>query len=552
MLYDPGVGHSADLPGATWWDTARRRWDRIAGLAFGRGVYENVAECYQFLMQQYQPGDQILVFGFSRGAFTARSVAGLISQFGVLQPHMVSLLPTVLSLYFSDRSGGQDGAFQAITAQARRLFEAGQTQPAEVHFIGVWDTVATVGMPPFAARFTALPKVQGKGFLHVRQALALDEQRAQFKPRLYADDNGQHSTRSGHTGSLVQLWFHGAHADVGGGEAPAVSGLGQAPFCWLVSEAVACGLRLHHQGQPLDSEAAVAAALAGLPSAFPVPSVLRVNTQLHPSPIWALTGLAVRDPSWVDLDGRAGARINPVAHASVQAQPLSFPSHTAWAAPRAGWPLLLAALLLPLLLLAIGQLQHGLPWSVAGRPLTAGESIGLVALHAGDYLQANARFLVWQASGMGLGDSPCRPGLNCSPQGALLLDLALMATLAYLLARGASWAFARRAGLRGITDRPAPWLQRLGWALPVMVAGDLLENLFTSLSLGLMNQQADLLAALTRLLMAAATWVHVLATLAVLALILSGAWPARQAATAGATPQRSASTVPANTAKPTQ
>jgi uncharacterized protein (DUF2235 family) len=94
LYYDPGVGNSSELPGVTTWDKFRRYLERLNGLAFGRGVYEKIAEIYLFLMKHIRPGDQLYIRGFSRGAFTARRVSGLINQFGILQPHMESIVPT--------------------------------------------------------------------------------------------------------------------------------------------------------------------------------------------------------------------------------------------------------------------------------------------------------------------------------------------------------------------------------------------------------------------------------------------------------------------------
>ena len=132
VFYDPGVGNPGELPGATVWDSVNRYGERLAGLAFGRGVYENMAECYQFLMSNYQPGDELYIFGFSRGAFTARSVAGLVNMFGILQPHMVSMVPSLLHIYFSDRGGDSDAARRRIARQATQLFADPQEQHVNI------------------------------------------------------------------------------------------------------------------------------------------------------------------------------------------------------------------------------------------------------------------------------------------------------------------------------------------------------------------------------------------------------------------------------------
>jgi uncharacterized protein (DUF2235 family) len=97
-------------------------------------------------MRHYQPGDQIFLFGFSRGAFTARSIGGLVTQFGLLRPEMEGLVPTLLHIYFSDRErGGQK--YTAIREQISRLFTSDQTRATPVWFVGVWDTVSSVGAP---------------------------------------------------------------------------------------------------------------------------------------------------------------------------------------------------------------------------------------------------------------------------------------------------------------------------------------------------------------------------------------------------------------------
>ena len=121
LYYDPGVGNPGLLPGASLTDQFSRFSERLYGLAFGKGVYENIAQAYLFLMRHYQPGDQIFLLGFSRGAFTARSIGGLVTQFGLLRPAMDDLVPTLLHIYFSDRERG-GARYTAIRDQISRLF----------------------------------------------------------------------------------------------------------------------------------------------------------------------------------------------------------------------------------------------------------------------------------------------------------------------------------------------------------------------------------------------------------------------------------------------
>ena len=196
LYYDPGVGNPDQLPGASLTDSISRFSARLHGLAFGKGVYENIARAYLFLMRHYQPGDQIFLLGFSRGAFTARSIGGLVTQFGLLRPVMENLVPTLLHVYFSDRELG-GSKYTAIRDQISRLFASDQSRATPVWFVGVWDTVSSVGAPLLSRTITASPTIVGKRFNHVRHALALDEYRRSFEPRPYYIDPGHDYAASG-------------------------------------------------------------------------------------------------------------------------------------------------------------------------------------------------------------------------------------------------------------------------------------------------------------------------------------------------------------------
>lgn len=470
LFYDPGVGNPGELPGATLLDTWGRRAQRLAGLAFGRGVYENMAECYLFLMRHYRPGDAIYIFGFSRGAFTARSLGGLINQFGVLMPHMESMLPTLIHIYFSDRDLAPE-QMAAIARQTSELFAPVDARQVDITFMGVWDTVASVGMWPFQARITAIPTIQGKRFLNVRQAVALDEHRAQFQPRLYVDNNGSYASASGKSASIQQLWFRGCHCDVGGGYAAGETAISDQALAWLLSQAVQCGLRLNHAGVALDSEAAVATALRQTPA--PVPA-LRLHSELHNTPLWALTGMVVRDTCRVAMDGGRTYTVVPVEHASVAASEAGIAQHSAWTRTRSKkglWRGLLVMLLLPLLL------GHWL--AAPGHTGPALSDWAQLPGELGYFLQRDYDFAYWQLLWW-LDLSP-RPGLAgfAAPQWALAWDFALIAAYAYVLSWLAVAAFARAAGLQRAADPVPRWLNRLGWALPLAVFGDVFENLAT-------------------------------------------------------------------------
>lgn len=515
VFYDPGVGNPGALPGATTWTQFKRWLDRVNGLALGQGIYENIAETYLFLMRHYQPGDQLYILGFSRGAFTARCVGGLVNQFGVLQPHMESMVHTLLHWYFAERT--DKARFDAITDQIARQFSVPASRQADIQFVGVWDTVASVGLPPFNAKFTASSDLRGKRFLHTRQALALDEHRAQFSPRLYAPDNGPIRTKSGQQGSLRQLWFPGAHCDVGGGYADDEAGLSDVAFAWLVSEAVQCGLRLSADGQPLDTEARVSAQLAARPHYPHDPArAPRVNSELRSTALWAMTGMRVRDSNWVPAGNqltvllRTDAAPRPTRPGFIHMKAENHPTvlaqahqPSAWADARTPWQVwatLVAGLLIMMVqgLLLQDKAFSEIAWSAMLD--TAFKSLG-----RGPYADLQAWFLWWPQMSPWDFEAVKHPAWFDAfgaegtvpfpwPRTTLLLDLAQVACHAVILSWFAAWAFARLAGLRQAGDPPMAWLNVLGWALPLAIFPDVFENLTLWLAWWLAAQDLPRLA----------------------------------------------------------
>jgi hypothetical protein len=474
VYYDPGVGNPAQLPGTTVMDKVHRALDRIDGLAFGRGLYDNVAEGYRFLMSHWQPGDQIFLFGFSRGAFTARSIGGLVNAFGIIDKHQDTLVASLVSTYFAKASPERSD----ITLQAARLFGQGQQPEAwpEVHFVGVWDTVASVGLPPFGLKITARPNLEDKHFRHVRQAMALDEQRAQFLPRAYEQDDGAFRMKNGGTGDILQCWFRGSHCDVGGGNEYPYSELSRAPFAWLVSQAMLCGLRvpmpLSHPGPATEDD--VRAVMPQLDPATPPRLAARINSQTHATPLWALTGLTVRDTASALVDDQPSRRVKMQAHPSVAAWTHAFPHQTAWRD---------RGELGPWLKLAVGLVMVVVFAVLAGwaQLCPSGWLPPLGSLD--EIMAANARFQQWQLSLEAMPAWVDSAATFARPKAALLLDLGLIAAWAWVLSLLTCRAFARHAGLIQVGRTPAAWLNRLGWALPIAVGADLLEDLFSGLSI---------------------------------------------------------------------
>ena len=230
MFYEPGVG------------TAPR--ERIAGGAFGYGLSRNIRNCYRFLARAYTPGDAVFLFGFSRGAYTARSLAGLIRNCGILGTDDPAVVDSAYAFYRDRTSRSHPSSIQS------QLFrEMHSHPPAPITFIGVWDTVGALGIPGgFAGRkeisrvFSGWQTLWGfhdtqlsSQVLNAVQALAIDERRSAFKPTLWTQGSGAPPTQN-----LKQVWFTGAHSEVGGGTED--SALSDITLLWMAAEAERAGL----------------------------------------------------------------------------------------------------------------------------------------------------------------------------------------------------------------------------------------------------------------------------------------------------------------------
>jgi uncharacterized protein (DUF2235 family) len=233
VYYDPGVG---TLPEPGLLTAIAKRISEVFGLAFGVGLTAKIERAYAFLMHNWQPGDCVFLFGFSRGAYTARALAGLLHMFGLLAPSHENLLPYVMRLFRgSRRVDDQDAQIWRVSAQFRNTFarDAGvEHRRFRVHFVGVWDTVSSVGWiwDPVKFRHTAA----NPSIVTIRHAVAVDERRSFFRQNLFAADvRGQ---------DLLELWFPGVHSDVGGGYPEQEGGLWREPFAWMLNEAKQAGL----------------------------------------------------------------------------------------------------------------------------------------------------------------------------------------------------------------------------------------------------------------------------------------------------------------------
>ena len=185
----------------------------MRGGAFGVGLSRNVRECYRFLVENYEPGDELFFFGFSRGAFTARSPAGMVRNSGILRREHANRLDDAFALYRS-----RDDA-RAPRGTKATLFRRSFSHEPRIHFIGVWDTVGALGIPVIGLGLAAL--VNRRWGFHdtalsrtvdlAYHALAIDEERGPFVPAMWHQQARPASRPSSRSGSP------GAHSDVGGG-----------------------------------------------------------------------------------------------------------------------------------------------------------------------------------------------------------------------------------------------------------------------------------------------------------------------------------------------
>ena len=210
--------------------------DRMLGGAFGFGLFHNVIACYRFLAQNYEPGDEIFIIGFSRGAYTARSVAGMVARVGLLTKLSLveERLPEAVHMY--QRTDMPEGAFGASVEE----FKHDHCHPAKVHFLGVFDTVGALGVPGFMRHAPRFHDVQlSDRVLRARQALAVDETRLKFAPSFWEAPQGSVDAPT-EDDRVKQVWFEGAHSDIGGGYHD--TGLSDTTLLWMAREAHDAGL----------------------------------------------------------------------------------------------------------------------------------------------------------------------------------------------------------------------------------------------------------------------------------------------------------------------
>ena len=209
---------------------------RYLGAAFGDGLSENILTGYRWLIDTYQSNDRIFIFGFSRGAYTARSLAGLIRNSGILRKENRRQIDEAYEMY-RDKIPPYDPA----PTDFRRQY----SHEPEIDFIGVWDTVGALGipingfpLPGFSSYYQFHDTTLSDKVKAAYHALAINEFRSPYSPTFWTKH--QKSTRPANQ-PVEQRWFVGAHCNVGGGYTR--DKLCNLSARWIQKRAQECGLK---------------------------------------------------------------------------------------------------------------------------------------------------------------------------------------------------------------------------------------------------------------------------------------------------------------------
>jgi uncharacterized protein (DUF2235 family) len=244
VYYDPGVG---PVSSSDAWSRLKANARGVFGLLTGYGLDENVLDAYRFLLNTYEDGDQVFLFGFSRGAYTVRVLGGFLQMVGLLQRPQGNLCDYALTAYKRAAEGNE-------FAIAWRFESIASTRRVPIRFMGVWDTVSSVFVPRpdrlYWPSMQVLPYTKTNPLVETfRQAIAIDERRRLFRIYRWADPQPYKPNRfdpaEAPLQDIKQVWFAGFHSDIGGGFEEEESGIAKYPLKWMIDEAVACGLRIN-------------------------------------------------------------------------------------------------------------------------------------------------------------------------------------------------------------------------------------------------------------------------------------------------------------------
>jgi uncharacterized protein (DUF2235 family) len=224
--YDQGVGTFGIRETLFEWQKVP---SRVFGMAFGWGIGRIVSGAYTFLAQNYQDGDRVFIFGFSRGAYAARALAAMIRALGLIPGYQPLLVEYGWSMLKARETKGGAPNF-GLQGQFRKTFG----RNVSIFFLGLFDTVSSVGWvyDPVIIPYTKKNPI----VVHVRHAVSIDERRCFFRQNLWSSSPGNRTT-------VKEVWFAGVHSDIGGGYDPGDGRLSRVACRWMIQEARSCGLQ---------------------------------------------------------------------------------------------------------------------------------------------------------------------------------------------------------------------------------------------------------------------------------------------------------------------
>ncbi len=238
VFYDEGIGTGGSTK-------VQKKMDRVSGGGLGKGIDKNIQDGYRFLCLNYSPGDEIYLFGFSRGAYTVRSLAGLMYNSGLLSRPNIRHVPEAYRLYRDHLKPNHPNIGEFRQKYGFKTEKYGDRVP--ITLLACWDTVGSLGVPDLTSFINLDQKINEKYQFHdpklsriiqnALHAVAIDEQRSTFYASLMEASNGTEDQR------LIQKWFPGDHGCVGGG-LKEQSGLSDGALQWMIDSIKELGLGL--------------------------------------------------------------------------------------------------------------------------------------------------------------------------------------------------------------------------------------------------------------------------------------------------------------------
>lgn len=245
VYYHPGLG-TMEPPGAL--TNIAIKWTKLLGLAVGYGLRNDIRDAYVFLMNRHEAGDKLFVFGFSRGAYTARALTSLLHMYGLLRPGNEALVPYAIRMMLGVNNLPEHMGENPASIRKQRsaediwrlanAFKRTFSTECSPWFVGLWDTVNSVGL--FSQSFHTPYTANNPDIQVARHALAIDEHRGFFRLAAWFPKSPP-GPQSGPK-DLLQVWFAGDHSDVGGGYPEAEAGQSKCTLKWMVCEAAKHGL----------------------------------------------------------------------------------------------------------------------------------------------------------------------------------------------------------------------------------------------------------------------------------------------------------------------